>query len=182
MKENVKRVFYVRQVAHPCYLDIIAQRPEIRLDKLENETPDEVVATDHRGRACLPDRLGARRAQAAIPRPARSARAHAQPARRLHQRRRLRHRQRQGLHRRRRARRQPVRRQCRGGGVARARDDADALEADHPDQPRPAARHHARPLGLHRATTCTAAPSASSGSAMSAAAWPSSAAACSACR
>ena len=34
MKENVKRVFYVRQVAHPCYLDIIAQRPEIRIDKL----------------------------------------------------------------------------------------------------------------------------------------------------
>jgi D-3-phosphoglycerate dehydrogenase len=43
MKDNVKRVFYVRQVAHPCYLDIIAQRPEIRLDKLENETPDEIA-------------------------------------------------------------------------------------------------------------------------------------------
>jgi D-3-phosphoglycerate dehydrogenase / 2-oxoglutarate reductase len=43
MKDNVKRVFYVRQVAHPCYLDIIAQRPEIRLDKLENETPEAVV-------------------------------------------------------------------------------------------------------------------------------------------
>jgi D-3-phosphoglycerate dehydrogenase / 2-oxoglutarate reductase len=40
MKENVKRVFYVRRVAHPCFLDIIAQRPEIRLDKLEHETPD----------------------------------------------------------------------------------------------------------------------------------------------
>jgi D-3-phosphoglycerate dehydrogenase / 2-oxoglutarate reductase len=40
MKENVKRLFYVRRVAHPCFLDIIAQRPEIRLDKLENETPD----------------------------------------------------------------------------------------------------------------------------------------------
>ncbi len=26
---DVKRVFYVRYVAHPCYLDIIAQRPEI---------------------------------------------------------------------------------------------------------------------------------------------------------
>jgi D-3-phosphoglycerate dehydrogenase len=43
MKDNVKRVFYVRQVAHPCYLDMIAQRPEIRLDKLENETPDDVA-------------------------------------------------------------------------------------------------------------------------------------------
>src|SRR5262245_39240012 len=41
MKDNVKRVFYVRYVAHPCYLEIIAQRPEIRLDKLENETADE---------------------------------------------------------------------------------------------------------------------------------------------
>ena len=44
MKDNVKRVFYVRQVAHPCYLDIIAQRPEIRLDKLENDTPDTAAA------------------------------------------------------------------------------------------------------------------------------------------
>ena len=43
MKDNVKRVFYVRYLAHPCYLDIIAQRPEIRIDKLENETPDEVA-------------------------------------------------------------------------------------------------------------------------------------------
>src|SRR5215813_13153235 len=43
MKDNVKRVFYVRYVAHPCYLDIIAQRPEIRLDKLENETSDEAA-------------------------------------------------------------------------------------------------------------------------------------------
>ena len=43
MKENVKRVFYVRQVNHP-FLDIIARRPEIRLDKLENESPDEAIA------------------------------------------------------------------------------------------------------------------------------------------
>ena len=40
MLENVKRVFYVRYLAHPCYLDIIAQRPEIRLDKLEHETAE----------------------------------------------------------------------------------------------------------------------------------------------
>src|SRR5262250_87813 len=43
MKDNVKRVFYVRYVAHPCYLDIIAQRPEIRLDKLENDSADGVA-------------------------------------------------------------------------------------------------------------------------------------------
>jgi D-3-phosphoglycerate dehydrogenase len=43
MKDNVKRVFYVRYLAHPCYLDIIAQRPEIRLDKIEHETADEIA-------------------------------------------------------------------------------------------------------------------------------------------
>ena len=43
MKDNVKRVFYVRYVAHPCFLDIVAQRPEIRLDKLENDTAAEVA-------------------------------------------------------------------------------------------------------------------------------------------
>jgi D-3-phosphoglycerate dehydrogenase / 2-oxoglutarate reductase len=43
MKDNVKRVFYVRYIAHSCYLDIIGQRPEIRLDKLENETADDVA-------------------------------------------------------------------------------------------------------------------------------------------
>jgi D-3-phosphoglycerate dehydrogenase / 2-oxoglutarate reductase len=51
MKENVKRVFYVRQVSHPCYLEIIAQRPEIRLDKLENDTADTaaepIIAAAH---------------------------------------------------------------------------------------------------------------------------------------
>jgi D-3-phosphoglycerate dehydrogenase len=36
-------VFYVRQLAHPCYLGIIAQRPEIRIDKLENDTPDTIA-------------------------------------------------------------------------------------------------------------------------------------------
>src|SRR5947209_203446 len=40
MRENVKRVFYVRYVAHPCFFEILAQRPEIRLDRLENDTPD----------------------------------------------------------------------------------------------------------------------------------------------
>jgi D-3-phosphoglycerate dehydrogenase len=43
-KENVKRVFYVRYLNHPCYLEIVAQRPEIRLDKLENDTPDTVAS------------------------------------------------------------------------------------------------------------------------------------------
>jgi D-3-phosphoglycerate dehydrogenase len=43
MKDNVKRVFYVRYLAHPCYLDIIAQRPEIRLDRIENDAAGEVA-------------------------------------------------------------------------------------------------------------------------------------------
>jgi D-3-phosphoglycerate dehydrogenase len=42
MKENVKRVFYVRQVNDP-YVAMIAQRPEIRLDKLENDSPDAAI-------------------------------------------------------------------------------------------------------------------------------------------
>jgi D-3-phosphoglycerate dehydrogenase / 2-oxoglutarate reductase len=45
MRENVKRVFYVHHLAHPCYLDIIAQRPEIRLDRLEHDSAEEVAAT-----------------------------------------------------------------------------------------------------------------------------------------
>ena len=44
VKENVKRVFHVRILNHPCYADIIAQRPEIRLDKLENDTPEQEAA------------------------------------------------------------------------------------------------------------------------------------------
>jgi len=43
LKENVKRVFYVRFVNHPCYLEILGQRPEIRIDKLENDSPDAVA-------------------------------------------------------------------------------------------------------------------------------------------
>jgi D-3-phosphoglycerate dehydrogenase len=43
-KENVKRVFYVRFLNHQIYLDLIATRPEIRLDKLENDTPEAAAA------------------------------------------------------------------------------------------------------------------------------------------
>jgi D-3-phosphoglycerate dehydrogenase len=42
-KDNVKRLFYVRFVNHPRYLEILAQRPEIRIDKLENDSPDAVA-------------------------------------------------------------------------------------------------------------------------------------------
>ena len=43
-KENVKRVFYVRFLNHQIYLDLIATRPEIRLDKLEHDTPEATAA------------------------------------------------------------------------------------------------------------------------------------------
>jgi D-3-phosphoglycerate dehydrogenase len=44
VKENVKRAFYVRFLNHPCYLEIVGQRPEIRIDKLENDTPEPAAA------------------------------------------------------------------------------------------------------------------------------------------
>jgi D-3-phosphoglycerate dehydrogenase len=44
VKENVKRAFYVRFLNHPIYLELIATRPEIRLDKLENDSPDATAS------------------------------------------------------------------------------------------------------------------------------------------
>ncbi len=44
MANSVKRVFYVRYVADPVYVDILAKRPDVRLDKLENESDDGVAA------------------------------------------------------------------------------------------------------------------------------------------
>src|SRR6202022_1354308 len=44
MTVNNKRVFYVKYLAHDIYLDILKRRPDIRLDRLENESPDEVAA------------------------------------------------------------------------------------------------------------------------------------------
>ena len=149
VKENVKRVFYVRFLNHPIYLDLIATRPEIRLDKLENDSPDARGQPDHRGRPRLPGQLGARRAAGAISRQQGPAGARAEPADRLDRRRGLRHRQRQGLHRRRRPGRQPDRRQRRRGRRARARHDADAVEAGRPGQQRAPQRHDEGPQPLH---------------------------------
>src|SRR4029077_1301683 len=44
MPGNTKRVFYVRYLASPVFADILARRPDVRLDKLENDSPDEVAA------------------------------------------------------------------------------------------------------------------------------------------
>src|ERR1700758_5114894 len=39
MSVNNKRVFYVKYLAHPIYAEILKARPDVRLDRLENETP-----------------------------------------------------------------------------------------------------------------------------------------------
>ncbi|WP_027577782.1 hydroxyacid dehydrogenase [Bradyrhizobium sp. Ai1a-2] len=44
MTVNNKRVFYVKYLAHNIYADILKNRPDVRLDRLENESPDEVAA------------------------------------------------------------------------------------------------------------------------------------------
>jgi len=43
MAPNTKRVFYVNSVAAQVYLDILARRPDIHVDKLVNDSPDAVV-------------------------------------------------------------------------------------------------------------------------------------------
>src|SRR5262245_23647218 len=181
MKDNVKRAFYVRQVAHPCYLNIIAQRPEIRLDKLENETPEAVaepiMAAAHAyqigsARDELPLRFHARRdLLARMPNllvvPTSGAGFDTVNVK-----------------------------DCTEAGVLvvnQSGGNADAVAAHvlammlalskHLIQSDlPCAAAACTTAGLSPATTCTAAPSASSASAMSAAAWPSSAAGCSPCR
>ena len=44
MSVNNKRVFYVKYLAHEIYADILRARPDVRLDRLENESPDEIAA------------------------------------------------------------------------------------------------------------------------------------------
>src|SRR3979490_974359 len=44
MTVNNKRVFYVKYLAHPVYEEIIKARPDVRLDRLENESADNVSA------------------------------------------------------------------------------------------------------------------------------------------
>jgi D-3-phosphoglycerate dehydrogenase len=44
MSVNNKRVFYVKYLAHPIYTEILQARPDVRLDRLENESPDDVAA------------------------------------------------------------------------------------------------------------------------------------------
>ncbi|HVC62478.1 MAG TPA: hydroxyacid dehydrogenase [Acetobacteraceae bacterium] len=44
MAPNTKRVFYVKYVSSPLFMQILAQRPDVQLDRLENESPDDIVA------------------------------------------------------------------------------------------------------------------------------------------
>ena len=43
MAPNTKRVFYVNNVAAQVYLDILAKRPDIHLDKLQNDSPESQI-------------------------------------------------------------------------------------------------------------------------------------------
>src|SRR6202012_5167274 len=44
MSVNNKRVFYVKYIANDIYATILRARPDVRLDRLENERSDEVAA------------------------------------------------------------------------------------------------------------------------------------------
>src|SRR6185295_3487233 len=39
-----KRVFYVKYLAHPIYAEMLAARPDVRLDRIENESPEAMFA------------------------------------------------------------------------------------------------------------------------------------------
>jgi D-3-phosphoglycerate dehydrogenase len=44
MSVNNKRVFYVKYLAHPVYAQILEARADVRLDRIENETPENIFA------------------------------------------------------------------------------------------------------------------------------------------
>jgi len=44
MSVNNKRVFYVKYLSHPIYTEILKARPDVRLDRLENESPESEFA------------------------------------------------------------------------------------------------------------------------------------------
>ena len=41
---DVKRVFYVKYLAHNNFIEILGRRSDVRLDKLENDSPDDAAA------------------------------------------------------------------------------------------------------------------------------------------
>jgi D-3-phosphoglycerate dehydrogenase / 2-oxoglutarate reductase len=44
MSVNNKRVFYVKYLAHPIYAEILKSRADVRLDRIENESPEDYYA------------------------------------------------------------------------------------------------------------------------------------------
>jgi D-3-phosphoglycerate dehydrogenase len=44
MSVNNKRVFYVKYLPHEIYVDILRARPDVRLDRLENESNEQISA------------------------------------------------------------------------------------------------------------------------------------------
>src|SRR5437868_12421112 len=44
MSVNNKRVFYVKYLSHEIYAEILRARPDVRLDRLENESSNAVAA------------------------------------------------------------------------------------------------------------------------------------------
>jgi D-3-phosphoglycerate dehydrogenase / 2-oxoglutarate reductase len=44
MTVNSKRVFYVKYLPNEIYVDMLRARPDVRLDRLENDSPDEISA------------------------------------------------------------------------------------------------------------------------------------------
>ena len=44
MSVNNKRVFYVKYLAHEIYSEILRKRPDVRLDRLENDSPENISA------------------------------------------------------------------------------------------------------------------------------------------
>src|ERR1700738_901100 len=44
MSVNNKRVFYVKYLAHPVYAETLSARSDVRLDRLENESPEDIAA------------------------------------------------------------------------------------------------------------------------------------------
>ncbi len=43
MADELKRVFYVNAPAHQIFIDILEKRPDIRLDKLKNDSDDDIA-------------------------------------------------------------------------------------------------------------------------------------------
>src|SRR3954471_5160275 len=44
MSVNSKRVFYVKYLAHEIYTEILRKRTDVRLDRLENDSPENIAA------------------------------------------------------------------------------------------------------------------------------------------